>query len=218
MWVARETDGPWKWSPPVPSRFKWTGCDDCTHRAGWPITAAFRAGPSGFGTALHQWGESGGGDVCVLDSAYLGFDIHTTEIEACLRYQLYDVHMYTSSSRWSFLLGNEFRFLLVESDVFRQICNKAIQLHNLKFVWESWLANGRSFNNADVFYASLISEAQDLPGWGYLENEKKIHIHSTVHLKSSGTNRGARQVSKLVQHHCGRRQQNAGFATSLLHR
>lgn len=64
--------------PPVHSTFKWTGCAECTHRAEQPITGTLRAGPSGFGIRLHQWRERRGGDVCVLDSAYLGFDIHTT--------------------------------------------------------------------------------------------------------------------------------------------
>lgn len=74
--------------PPVPSTFKWTGCAACTHRARQPITGPLRSGPSGFGTLLHQWDERRGGDVCVLDTAYLGFDMYTTEVEACLSNQL----------------------------------------------------------------------------------------------------------------------------------
>lgn len=67
MWAASETDGPWKWSPLVPSTFKRTGCAACTHTPEQPITGPLRSGPSGFGTLLHQRDERRGGDVCVLD-------------------------------------------------------------------------------------------------------------------------------------------------------
>lgn len=59
-----------------------------THTPQQPITRPLRSGPSGFGTLLHQWDERRGGEVCVLDTAYLGFDMYISETEACLSNQL----------------------------------------------------------------------------------------------------------------------------------
>lgn len=88
--------------PPVPSTFKWTGCAVCTHTAQQPITGPLRSGPSGFGTLLHQWDERRGGEVCVLDTAYLGFDMYISEIEACLSNHLKstDVIYYFRFKAW----------------------------------------------------------------------------------------------------------------------